>query len=449
MAASNDRLKLQALSKAADETAAKEAAKAEAAKKATPVPPAPFYVGGTKVNPTTPAPTTPPPTTEAPTTEAPTTEAPTTEAPTTEAPTTEAPTTEGGPIPGGGAQPMDNVGDSNAGAVVPDGIDYNQATNDAIASLTTTVNNLTTQLAERDNISYGLLATQNAQADAAKAQQQTNWKTEGQKLLDQYGLGTLGSTYVDLITTKGMDQSTAFLELQSSDAWKQRFSANETRLKQGLPVLSPADYLNTEASYKDIMIKAGLPSTVINDTNYLGKLIAQDVSPVEVQQRIEAARTALNSEDPYVKQQLQQQFNLTTGDLTMHLLDPTVTSNIIAQKVNAAQIGAEAQKQNVGISAQSAQALAAQGITQGQAQQGFMQIGEQLPEMQAIASRFGANTPTLGLGGALQASVFGTAGGAQAQQQLARLRAQEANQFGGSSGAAKGSLDLSDTSGLQ
>jgi hypothetical protein len=357
--------------------------------------------------------------------------------PTTEP--TQEPTTEPTPTPTG----------SNAGTIVADGINYDQAFNNAIANLTDTVNNLQTQLSSQNNATYSLLATQNAQADAAKAQQQTNWKTEGKKLLDQYGVGTLGDTYVDLITNKGMDQSTAFLELQSSDAWKQRFSANETRLKQGLPVLSPADYLNTEASYKDIMIKAGLPSTVINDTNYLGKLIAQDVSPVEVQQRVEAARTALNSEDPYVKQQLQQQFNLTTGDLTMHLLDPTVTSNIISQKVNAAQIGAEAEKQNVGISAQNAQALAAQGITQGQAQQGFMQIGEQLPGMQAIASRFGANTPELGLAGALQASVFGTAGGAQAQEQLARLREQETNQFGGSSGAAKGSLDISDTSGLQ
>jgi len=340
------------------------------------------------------------------------------------------------------------TGTTNAGTVVPANLDFNQANTNAINQLSATVSNLQTQLSSQNNASYALLNTQIAQTNAAKAQQQTNWKTAGQQLLDQYGVGKLGAKYIDFITNQGMDQATAILELQTTDEWKQRFSANESRLKQGLPVLSPADYLATEASYKDIMIKAGLPASVLNDTNYLGQLIAKDVSPVEVQQRVEAARTALNAEDPFVKQQLQAQFGLTTGDLTMHLLDPSVASNIIQQKVTAAQIGAEAEKQGTDISAQNAQALAAQGVTQAQAQQGFMAIGQELPGIQSLSQRYAANAPTLGVGGALQASTFGTAGGAQAAQELARLKTQEISAFSGSSGSGKGSLGITDTSGL-
>jgi hypothetical protein len=334
------------------------------------------------------------------------------------------------------------------GTVVAANLDFNQATNDSIAALNKTISGLQDQLSNQNNQLYSMVNTQTKQADAAKQQQQTNWKTAGQQLLDQYGVGGLGKKYIDFITNQGMDQNTALLELQTTDEWKQRFSANESRLKQGLPVLSPADYLNTEASYKDVMIKAGLPLSVVNDIGYLGQLIAKDVSPVEVEQRVTAARTALNAEDPFVKQQLQAQFGLTTGDLVMHLLDPAVASNIIQQKVTAAQIGAEAQKQNTDISVQNAQALAAQGVTQAQAQQGFMAIGQELPGVQSLSQRYAANAPTLGVGGALQAATFGTAGGAQSAQELARLKTQEISAFSGSSGAGKGSLGIADTSGL-
>ena len=367
-----------------------------------------------------------------------------------QASTTVAPATPTSPsAPAATTTPASPAATNTTSTTLPaSNIDFTAAMNQLNSQVSSAISGLQTALSAQNNELYSMLNTQNATAAAAKAQQQTNWKIAGQQLLDQYGVGQLGSKYIDFITNQGMDQNTALLELQTTDEWKQRFSANESRLKQGLPVLSPADYLATEASYKDIMIKAGLPASVINDTSYLGQLISKDVSPVEVQQRVDAARTALNAEDPFVKQQLQAQFGLTTGDLTMHLLDPSVASNIIQQKVTAAQIGAEAEKQGTDISTQNAQALAAQGVTQAQAQQGFMAIGQELPGVQALGQRYAANAPTLGIGGALQASTFGTAGGAQSAAELARLKTQEISAFSGSSGAGKGSLGISDTSGL-
>ena len=367
-----------------------------------------------------------------------------------QASTTVAPATPTSPsAPAATTTPASPAATNTTSTTLPaSNIDFTAAMNQLNSQVSSAISGLQTTLSAQNNQVYSMLATQAADAAAVKAQQITNWKTAGQQLLDQYGVGQLGAKYIDFITNQGMDQATAILELQTTDEWKQRFSANESRLKQGLPVLSPADYLATEASYKDIMIKAGLPASVINDISYLGQLISKDVSPVEVQQRVDAARTALNAEDPFVKQQLQAQFGLTTGDLTMHLLDPSVASNIIQQKVTAAQIGAEAEKQGTDISTQNAQALAAQGVTQAQAQQGFMAIGQELPGVQALGQRYAANAPTLGIGGALQASTFGTAGGAQSEAELARLKTQEVSAFSGSSGAGKGSLGISDTSGL-
>jgi len=295
-------------------------------------------------------------------------------------------------------------------------------------------------LAQSNTALASATSASQAQADAAKQTQETNWIQAGKALLTQYDVGSLGDRYTSLITTGGMDQSTALLELQSTDEWKQRFSGNEARLKAGLPVLDPATYLDTESRYKDIMINAGLPASVINDTGYLGKLISADVSPVEMQQRVDAARTAITSEDPYVIQQLQQQFGLTRGDMAMHLLDPSVASNIIQQKVTAAQIGGEAARAGTNTSQDYSMQLAAQGVTQGQAAQGFGSIANQLAGTQALAARYTGYGDAGTVGQSLQNATFGTntAGEtpAQAEARLKRLQTQETSAFGGSAGAS-------------
>jgi hypothetical protein len=218
-------------------------------------------------------------------------------------------------------------------------------------------------------------------------------------------------------------------------AWQTRFAANTARQKAGLAVLDPATYLATEAQYKSVMLRAGIPSAAISN-NYIAQLMGVDVSPAEVQQRIDAATTAVTSEDPYVIQQLNQ-MGLGKGDLVFHLLDPNTASNIIQQKVQSAQISAEAARQNVNVNQDYAMQLAAQGITQNQAQQGFTNIASQIAGTQEIAQRYGFNLAPSGVGQALQAATFGTADAAAAQQELKRLQTQEVSAFGGSAGASQ------------
>jgi len=332
-------------------------------------------------------------------------------------------------------------GTSSAGKVVNSNLNFDtSAFTNQINALQQQLSQAQQQNSAASNQLYQMLATQQAQAAAAKQVQQTNWITAGKDLLNQYGVGSLGDAYMNLITTKGLDQSTAILELQSTPEWKQRFSANESRLKQGLSVLDPATYLATEAAYKDVLIAAGIPNSTVNDVGYLGQLIAKDVSPVEVQQRVDAARAAISNEDPFVKQQLQQEFGLTTGDMVLHILDPEKASTVIQQKVNAAKVGAEFQRQGVGVGMGTAEQYAAQGITQAQAQQAAINVATQTAPTQALAQRYGAFAPAGGAGAAITAADLGTAGAAQAQMELQRLKTQEISAFSGSSGVGKGSL---------
>ena len=232
----------------------------------------------------------------------------------------------------------------------------------------------------------GTTSEQDYGVSAATQAQQQNWLTVGKNLLEQYGVGSLWNDYQDLILNKGYDSATAMLAMQSLPSWTNRFSANKARLAQGLPVLDPATYLATEEKYKDVMISAGIDKSVYNDPTKLGDLMAKDVSPYEMQQRIDAARYELDNKDPYVLDQLKMRFGLTEGDIVLHMLDPQLASSVVAQKVASAKIGAEAARQglgsNFGIS--EADRLAASGVTQAQAASGFLNIGQEQQFTQAL-----------------------------------------------------------------
>jgi hypothetical protein len=253
-----------------------------------------------------------------------------------------------------------------------------------------------------------------------------------------YDAATITALVQSPTAEKSSDPSVAAL----AKAWNTRFAGNVAREKAGLTPLSPADYINTENSYKAVMQRAGLDAAHMDQTK-LAALIGADVSPSEVNQRVNAAMTALTSEDPYVVQQLQQQFNLTNGDLVGHLLDPVTQASVIQNKVTAAQIGAEAARAGADVNAQYSYQLANQGITQQQAQQGFQSIAQQLPGTQALASRYQGYINEGQAGQALQTGTFGAQGSmtqAQAEAELKRLQTQEVSAFSGSSGAGKGSL---------
>lgn len=290
------------------------------------------------------------------------------------------------------------------------------------------------------------LTASNAAAaqQAAKDQaQKTNWIATAKSLLSSYDLSSLGDKYINLITTGGYDDATAMIKIQSEPEWQARFAGNQTRLKQGLPVLSPAEYLSTEESYKQVMIQAGLSPAVYKDTATLADLIAKDVSPTEVKQRVDAARTVIDNADPYVTLALQQQFGLSKGDMILHVLDPKLASNVIAQKVQATQIAGEAARQGLGVDLQTSADLAAQGITQAQARAGYANIAQDLAGEQALASMYGANGAKVGQN--LSAAEFGTAGAAQARTEIENLKQQEIGSFSGSAGASKGTLGVEQT----
>ena len=361
------------------------------------------------------------------------------------------------------------------------------------AATTTSVPAGFTQAQVDAQIAAAIAATQNqdaANAAANKAASISNAATQSAAVLSGYGLtGDIANGIVAMMQN-GLDMTTITNILDSSNpsatvqnlglsssqlasanslvaSWQARFVGNQTRIANGLNPLDPATYIANEQSYKQVMTMAGIPaSSPLQSTSYLGQLMGQDVSPAEVSQRVNAATSAVQNEDPEVIAQLQSQFGLSQSTIVSHLLDPAVSAPVVQQEYNAATIAAEAARAGVaitvgntngntqsgGLTNQNAlqMQLAAQGVTQAQAAQSFQTIAQQQPELQAIAARYGTGyTGPSNIGSALQATQFGLTGAAAAQAQLSRLTTSETSAFSGSAGAATGSLGLRDTSGLQ
>jgi hypothetical protein len=224
-------------------------------------------------------------------------------------------------------------------------------------------------------------------------------------------------------------------------AFQKRFPANADRIKAGLAPLSPADYMLNEKAYRAAMQQAGLPKGFYDSQQDFTKFIANDVSPSELQSRINTAADAIANADPFYTSSLKAMYGLTTGDMIAHALDPQAALPLLQKQAEALKIGTAAARQGWGISATGAENLYTQGVTAAQAAQGFKTVAGMQTDQQRLAEIWGGDAAAQGQN--LVAATFGTAGAAYADQQIKALQQKEINAFTGGSGVAKGSLGVS------
>lgn len=252
-------------------------------------------------------------------------------------------------------------------------------------------------------------------------------------LFTSYGLGTLAPKIFSYIQN-GYSADTIALLLQDTQEYKTRFAGNELRKKAGLAVLSPADYLATEASYRQIMASAGLPKSFYDQPQDFTNWIGGDVSPTEVKSRVDLAVAATTQADKYTKAQLAAFYGVDDAHLTAYFLDQTRALPLLQKQEQAAQLGAEAARRGLLADRATMEDYVNQGFTQSMAAQGFQQVADELPNLQALAARFGT---TFGQAEE-QSTVFGTDANALAKKR--GLASQERALFGGASGGAAAGL---------
>ena len=258
---------------------------------------------------------------------------------------------------------------------------------------------------------------------------------------DKYGLGSLVDNIKNLLTD-GTPASEFSLKLRETPAYQQRFIANADRIKAGLSALSPAEYVAMEDQYQNIMRNYGLPSSYYGETTDpttgikrqagFDKLIAGDVSAAELEDRVATAQKRVLNTNPEVLKALKQFYpDINNADILAYTLDPKNGLDNINRKVTAAEIGGAALQQGLQAQGGTAEALAGQGITKAQAQQGYANVAEMLPRGSQLADIYNQGPYTQQTA---EAEVFNTAGAAEATRKRKKLTALETAQFSGSSG---------------
>jgi len=267
-----------------------------------------------------------------------------------------------------------------------------------------------------------------------------------QLLFDEFsalGLGALVADGKDLLM-KATSIAAMPDALRSTKAYMTRFSANDARIKAGLRAISPAEYLKLEDQYQEVMRNYGLPASYYTPGQYgkqegFEKLIANDVSNTELEDRISTAQKRVINANPEVTTALKQFYpDITNGDILAYTLDPKNAIENIKRKVTAAEIGGAALTQKgLTTSLARAEELQKYGVDKAAATAGYSAIGDGLQRGSELASIYGESPYTQATA---EQEVFNISGAQEARKQRQKVTGLERATFGGQSGLTSGAL---------
>jgi hypothetical protein len=298
--------------------------------------------------------------------------------------------------------------------------------------------------------STGSTAASNLAAQQAATAAAEDKRRQGQSAFDllrkqfaEYGLESLLAD-VEGYIKDGLSPAEFTLKLRTeSAAYKKRFAANEARIQKGLRALDEATYIGLEDKYQDVMRRYGLPDSYyakgeLGIQPTFEKLIANDVSNIELEDRIQTAQRRVINAAPEVAASLRQFYpEVGNGDLLAYFLDPDKAIETIKRKVTAAEIGGAATMAGLATGLSRAEELQRFGVTGEQAREGFQKVAEVLPRGSQLASIYKQQPYDQTTA---EQEVFGLTGATEAAKRRRQLAQLETATFSGSSGVAQGAL---------
>jgi len=258
----------------------------------------------------------------------------------------------------------------------------------------------------------------------------------------RYGLEALVTPLQDLIK-QGLSGPEFQIALRNSDAYQKRFAGNTDRIKKGLTALSPAEYLALEDGYQSLMRNYGLPASYYAKDSLgtqagFNKLIANDVSAVELEDRIVTAQKRVLDAAPEVTTALRQFYpDIRNSDILAYTLDPERGLEDIKKKVTAAEIGGAALGAGLTTSLTDAEYLRRYGVTAESARSGYGAIGGGLERGRQLASIYQQPDYTQAIA---EEEVFNLPGQTESQQKRKKIIGLEKAEFGGQTGVSSGAL---------
>lgn len=193
-------------------------------------------------------------------------------------------------------------------------------------------------------------------------------------LLDSWGLSSLYSNVQDMLTA-GDTAEVIPIKLRETEAYKTRFKGNLDRIKNGLPALSEAEFLSTEASLRSV-VRRYVGAGEYDSQDNLNKWIAGDLSPQELNDRLGMYQENWDMQPREVKDAWASH-GLTPRDALKALMDPTVSETTLKRQAAVYSLGAESVKafgDARSLDQERLGFLADSGVDKGEAEKGYREI---------------------------------------------------------------------------
>lgn len=253
-------------------------------------------------------------------------------------------------------------------------------------------------------------------------------------------MDSIDQVYADNIAPT---ESQVMNSIYNSEAYKTRFSANETIRKRmadgkGRPgdrLLKPAEYIETENTFREIISSAGLPAGFYDTQEDFSNFIANGVSASELTSRVNIAQSALQKADKNITDALKKYYNLSSSDLVAYLLDKDKAFNLIEgrfqfstaeleKQYKSAEIGGMATRAGMGADKALSEEIYAAGKG-GQAEEAFQTAATNQKDYKRLLGLAGEVTNESDL----VRQQLGLAGGTEVGVKTKKLASQERARF--------------------
>jgi hypothetical protein len=254
------------------------------------------------------------------------------------------------------------------------------------------------------------------------------------ELLGRYGLDGLAEWAWQRIVD-GDSETQILQSLRDQDLYRTRFRAIFDRETAGLPPVSPEEVLAYERQAVTLMRSYGFPESFWDTTDDLANLIVADVSPVELEERLQGYVEAAVSSPQEYRDALERNYGFAPGDLAAVFADPEQGWQVLQRKWRASRLAGEAGMQGWGdLTASEAERLDAAGLDSAAAREGFGALRESSELFRPLDGGEQAVSRETQLG-VLE-------GDQEATAVVERQRARRLAQFSGGGGFAGGSEGL-------
>lgn len=147
---------------------------------------------------------------------------------------------------------------------------------------------------------------------------------------------------IDTMIKQDYTKSQMYLELQNTQAWKDRFPGMAALAAAG-KAIDAGTYISQEKSMLQTLDYYGVDKNIFGTTQELGKQIANMVSPKRFETVVALAAQDVE-QNPDVLAELNLYYGVDKSAAIAYLLNPTIGLDIIQRQARAAEIGAKAAK---------------------------------------------------------------------------------------------------------